>query len=216
VDHDIAIDGAPVIGEGRGEECGAELDACGRAGLDACAGEDVCAGEVLEACAGEEPCAGGEAPAVELDGLDAAGRLRFLVAQTARFSASFLRWVDAHTSGEGLTYPRLRLLEILHCGGPAIMRDLAGQLGMTARNMTATVDALEDAGLAHRRPHPSDRRATLVELTPAGLCVAESTMASGLATVAAVFDTLSEAEQQQFVSTIRRLSAAMYATPPRN
>jgi DNA-binding MarR family transcriptional regulator len=30
------------------------------------------------------------------------------------------------------------------------------------------IDDLEDRGLVERRPHPSDRRAKLVELTPAG------------------------------------------------
>ncbi len=95
-----------------------------------------------------------------------------LVAQTARFSASFLRWMETRACG-GMNYARLRLLQALHCGGPAIMRDLGTQLGTTPRNMTAIVDALEEAQLVVRRPHPTDRRATLIELSPEGAREAE-------------------------------------------
>jgi hypothetical protein len=40
--------------------------------------------------------------------------------------------------------------------------------GATARNLTGLVDALKRDGLVERLPHPHDRRATLVRLTPAG------------------------------------------------
>src|SRR5262249_43074920 len=73
-----------------------------------------------------------------------------LVAQTARFSASLLRWMETRSCG-GLNYTRLRLVQALHCGGPAIMRDLGTQLGTSPRNMTAIVDALEEAHLVVRR-----------------------------------------------------------------
>ena len=100
--------------------------------------------------------------------LPEAERRLALVAETARFAAAFLRWTDAR-AGDGLPYTRLRLLQTLHCDGPAIMRNLGDQLGASPRNMTAMVDALEDAGLVVRQPHPTDRRATLVALTPDGL-----------------------------------------------
>ena len=48
------------------------------------------------------------------------------------------------------------------------MSDLAANLGLTARTITTAVDALERDGLVARRAAPDDRRATLVELTPAG------------------------------------------------
>jgi DNA-binding MarR family transcriptional regulator len=163
-------------------------------------GEEVGRGEpAAPACAGATS---------DLEGLDEGARLGILVAQTVRFSVGYLRWVDAHTS-EGLTYSRLRLLEALQCGGPAIMRDLAGQLGLSARNMTAMVDALEDAGLAQRRPHPNDRRATLVELTPTGIGAATSALEPGLQAIGRVFDALTPAEQGDFLVLLGRLSAAM-------
>ena len=110
-----------------------------------------------------------------LAGLPDDERRRALVAETARFAAAFQRWTEGRAGG-GLPYTRLRLLQALHCGGPAIMRDLGDQLGVSPRNMTAMVDALEEAHLVERRPHPTDRRATLVELTGDGRHEAEQVL----------------------------------------
>ena len=144
----------------------------------------------------------------EMTGLDETGRRRALVAQTARFTAAFLRWTDGRSCG-GLTYTRLRLLEALHCGGPAIMRDLGVQLGVSPRNMTAMVDALEDAQLVVRRPHPTDRRATLVELSPSGALEAEQALEPRLDAMAELFEGFSAAEQQAFADALARLGQAM-------
>ena len=145
---------------------------------------------------------------VRLAGLPAAERRRRLVAETARFTSAFLRWMEGRACG-GLTYARLRLLEALHCGGPAIMRDLGVQLGVSPRNMTAMVDALEDAQLVVRRPHPTDRRATLVELSPSGAREAEQALEPRLDAMAELFEGFSAAEQQAFADALARLRRAM-------
>jgi DNA-binding MarR family transcriptional regulator len=141
-------------------------------------------------------------------GLDETERRRALVAQTARFTAAFLRWTDGRSCG-GLTYTRLRLLEALQCGGPAIMRELGVQLGVSPRNMTAMVDALEEARLVVRRPHPTDRRATLVELSPAGAREAEQALAPRFDALAELFEVFSPEEQQQFFTALSRLIQAI-------
>src|ERR1700683_4595794 len=82
------------------------------------------------------------------------------------FGQIFRRWLHSHTENGGVTPARLRLLGALHCMGPQIMTNLGDQLGVTARNVTALVDALESEGLVRRTPHPTDRRATVIELTP--------------------------------------------------
>ena len=156
----------------------------------------------------DEGCQGADPGSIE--GLAETERRRALVAQTARFAAAFLRWTDGRSYG-GLTYTRLRLLETLHCDGPTIMRELGMQLGVSPRNMTAMVDALEDAHLVVRRPHPTDRRATLVELSPAGALEAEQALAPRLDAVAELFEVLSPVEQQQFFATLSRLGAAIAA-----
>jgi DNA-binding MarR family transcriptional regulator len=137
-----------------------------------------------------------------------------LAACSARFAAAFLRWMDSRACGR-LTYPRLRVLEALHADGPAKMADLGAQLGISARNMTAVVDALEEAGLAARRPHPADRRATLIELTPDGIRAAETTLGPGLDAMAELFGRLSLPDQQHYLSVLRRLLEAMDGQPAR-
>jgi len=140
--------------------------------------------------------------------LDDAEVRRGLVAQTARFSAGFLRWVEGRMC-DGLSYQRLSLLQALHCGGPAIMRDLGTQLGLSPRNMTAIVDGLEATGLVARRPHPTDRRATLVELSPSGAMEAERDLGPRLDAIAALFAELTPAERAQFSAILARLTEAM-------
>lgn len=131
-----------------------------------------------------------------------------LVAQTARFTASFLRWMETR-SCDGLNYARLRLLQALHCGGPAIMRDLGTQLGTSPRNMTAIVDALEDAHLVVRRRHPTDRRATLIELSPEGAREAEQELGPRIGAMSEIFADLSPAEREQLSSVLSKLTRAI-------
>jgi DNA-binding MarR family transcriptional regulator len=131
-----------------------------------------------------------------------------LVAQTARFSASFLRWMETRTC-DGINFPRLRLLQALQCGGPAIMRDLGTQLGATPRNMTAIVDALERAQLVVRRPHPTDRRATVIELSPEGAREAEEGLGPRFEVISEIFAGLSPAERDQFSAVMTKLMRAM-------
>ena len=70
--------------------------------------------------------------------------------------------------GSGLTTARTHLLWVLHHSGPSTQQALAAALSVSARNVTGLVDALEAGGFVERRPHPNDRRATLVTLTERG------------------------------------------------
>ncbi len=71
-------------------------------------------------------------------------------------------------AGTGLTAARTHLLWVLHHSGPSNQQMLAAALSVSPRNVTGLVDALEAGGFVERRPHPSDRRATLVTLTDRG------------------------------------------------
>jgi DNA-binding MarR family transcriptional regulator len=153
---------------------------------------------------GDGECSG---PA-RLAGLSEAESAEVLVAQTAQFTASFLRWMETRSCG-GLNYARLQLLRALHCGGPAIMRDLGTQLGTSPRNMTAIVDALEDAHLVVRRRHPTDRRATLIELSPEGAREAEQALGPRISAMSEIFADLSPAERSQFSAILGKLARAI-------
>lgn len=67
--------------------------------------------------------------------------------------------------GTGLTPARVHLLWVLQHAGPSTQQTLAQQLAVSPRNITGLVDALEKTGHVRRTPHPTDRRAVLVELT---------------------------------------------------
>ncbi|MFC7329561.1 MarR family winged helix-turn-helix transcriptional regulator [Marinactinospora rubrisoli] len=67
----------------------------------------------------------------------------------------------------GLTRPQANALRELT--GPLTMRELADRTGCEPSNTTFVIDRLEGQGLVERRPHPTDRRAKQLVLTPAGV-----------------------------------------------
>ncbi|MFF7654087.1 MarR family winged helix-turn-helix transcriptional regulator [Streptomyces sp. NPDC007983] len=52
--------------------------------------------------------------------------------------------------------------------GPMTMSELAGRMSCEPSNATVVIDKLESQQLIERRPHPSDRRAKQLSLTPEG------------------------------------------------
>ena len=67
------------------------------------------------------------------------------------------------------TLPRFDLLAQLEREpGGLTMGELSQRLMVTGGNVTGVTDQLESEGLVKRTPHPSDRRAFAVQLTPAG------------------------------------------------
>ncbi|MFB0619344.1 MarR family winged helix-turn-helix transcriptional regulator [Streptomyces sp. AGS-58] len=64
-----------------------------------------------------------------------------------------------------LTYP---VLSALARTGPRSAADLAPEVGIDRSGVTRRASRLEAAGLVHRRPDPTDRRAHLLHLTDQG------------------------------------------------
>jgi len=89
-----------------------------------------------------------------------------MVAQLHRFGMARDRLRNALAAGLGLALTDLDALEHLESSGPLTQRDLGARLQLTSGAVTQLVDRLERHGLARRGPHPTDRRATLVELLP--------------------------------------------------
>jgi DNA-binding MarR family transcriptional regulator len=67
----------------------------------------------------------------------------------------------------GISFGRVRALRRV-ARQPMSMSELATASGIDPPNATGLVDELESLGLARRRPHPSDRRAKVVEATRKG------------------------------------------------
>ena len=79
----------------------------------------------------------------------------------------------------GITFARYETLMLLHFSrrGSLPMSVLGSRLQVHQTSVTNAVDRLEAAGLVVRRPHPDDRRSTLVEITPEGRELAEQVTA---------------------------------------
>lgn len=67
----------------------------------------------------------------------------------------------------GISFGRSRAVRRL-ARQPMSMREFAAAMGIDPPNATGVVDDLESLGLVRRRPHPTDRRAKLVEATRKG------------------------------------------------
>jgi DNA-binding MarR family transcriptional regulator len=71
----------------------------------------------------------------------------------------------------GLSFGRARAVRRV-ARRPMTMGELADALGIDRPNATVVVDELEAQGLVRRTPHPTDRRAKLVEATRKGQALA--------------------------------------------
>lgn len=76
---------------------------------------------------------------------------------------------------------------------------------MSSGGMTARVDKLEKAGLVERRPHPEDRRALSVCVTPEGLKLVRDMIPGYVDVQHRAIDGLSEPEQKQLSSLLGKL-----------
>jgi DNA-binding MarR family transcriptional regulator len=131
-----------------------------------------------------------------------------LVEVAGRFAQAFDRWLERCQPVEGISWSRLRLLGILSCHGPQKMSDLGDALGVTPRNITTLVDALEQEALVTRQPHPTDRRVTLIDLTPQAAACSADLWSERLAAASEVFTSLSEGDQRELLRLLRLLLAS--------
>jgi DNA-binding MarR family transcriptional regulator len=125
----------------------------------------------------------------------------------ADFAYTFRRWTRA-LAGDALSYSRMRLLCERQDGGPQRMADLASALDVTPRNVTTLVDGLERDGFVRRRPHPTDRRATVIELTDSAHGAVNRSM-EHQAAIKHLFETLAPADRATLIRLIGDLERRM-------
>ncbi|MDN5857009.1 MAG: MarR family transcriptional regulator [Pseudonocardia sp.] len=92
------------------------------------------------------------------------------VTSVMRAQQILLSAVDGALRPHGLTFARYEALVLLTFArtGKLPMRVMGERLQLHPTSVTNIVDRLQADGLARRTPHPTDRRATLVEITEAG------------------------------------------------
>jgi DNA-binding MarR family transcriptional regulator len=110
-------------------------------------------------------------------------------------------------SAAGISPGMMKTLFRLQPGEAVPMRDLAGYWGCDASYVTSLVDALEERGLAERRPHPTDRRVKMIVLTEEGIAARERAF-EVLYEPPASFSALTSAEQRQLRDLLRKVADA--------
>ena len=94
---------------------------------------------------------------------DRTRRVRELLVELTRSLSEQVRSAVAELE---LTTTQAAVLREL--GVPHTQREIAESLQCDPSNITYVVDKLEKAGLVTREPHPTDRRAKILRLTPSG------------------------------------------------
>jgi DNA-binding MarR family transcriptional regulator len=107
----------------------------------------------------------------------------------------------------GLSGSQARLVRLL-AHGPLRMSVIAERLAVVARTVTDVVDGAEVAGLVARRDDPTDRRSTLVELTPPGRRLLDQLDTARSQSAARVFGVLTEAERGQMLALLHEVGAS--------
>jgi DNA-binding MarR family transcriptional regulator len=132
----------------------------------------------------------------------------------AEFGKAYTRKIFSEVANAGTTPARARLLMTLQCHGSCKMSDIGGYLSVTPRSITKLVDSLELEGLVVREPHPNDRRATIIRLTPQGMLVCKESAMANHAAVTSLYEHLTATERQQFAHILKKLIGALNEQQP--
>jgi DNA-binding MarR family transcriptional regulator len=131
------------------------------------------------------------------------------------------RWQAAQRAAlkeHGLTHVQFVLLASLTwlaADGPVTQRQLADHAATDPMMTSQVVRALEDRGLITRLPHPEDKRARALGVTPAGRALADRAVVSAEACDAAFFAPLSDQAPAftQALATLKHTTCTR-PTPP--
>jgi DNA-binding MarR family transcriptional regulator len=117
--------------------------------------------------------------------------------------------VDRALAGLNLTFARYEVLMLLLFSrtGALPLGKVGARLQVHPASVTNAVDRLEADDLVRRRPHPTDGRTTLAEITPAGRDLARKATAELNASVFGATG-LTPRQLDQVVDLLRRLRIA--------
>jgi len=95
--------------------------------------------------------------------------LRQLFDDLVRFETDLWNGIDARLRQEcDVTLGGLNVMLVVERAGSCRVNDIAAALSITVGGASQAVDRLEKLGHCTRRPHPADRRSSIVELAPSG------------------------------------------------
>jgi len=135
--------------------------------------------------------------------------LAFLLAQTAHALATEL---TAALEAVEVT-PRAQCVLSRAAQGEFTQSQLADLSGLDKTTMVVTMDALERAGLAERKPSPHDRRARIIAVTPAGHALVAQAQAIVARVQDDVLSSLPEEQREAFMTGLMTLAAHRLGAP---
>lgn len=124
--------------------------------------------------------------------------------------------IEATFAGFGLDRGEFDVISTLRRAGPPYRLTptaLYTTLMISSGGLTHRLDRLEKAGLVAREPAPHDGRSLLVVLTEEGRARAEAAFRTDMASEARFLDALDPAERDALAGLLRKLVAAVEATP---
>ena len=119
----------------------------------------------------------------------------------ARLSRRLRRSVADETLG----FPHMSALGTLHKCGPITLQDLSAKDGVTPPSMVRTVHSLVEHGYVERRPHETDGRKQLLEITESGHAMMDETRRQRNAWLQGRLDALDDDDR----ATLRRAAEIM-------
>src|SRR2546423_15507231 len=131
----------------------------------------------------------------------------------------FRLWRASHTrvaeafKSVGLTPALFGVLNVLGARQGVIQQDIGAAMGIDPSALVSLIDQLESAGLAKRRPHPTDRRAREVIITPKGRRMLERGRRMALQVEDEVLQGLTASERKELLTLLRR---ALDSLPPQS
>lgn len=146
-------------------------------------------------------------PSADVEVAEFAGQLFFRL-----WRASHTRIAETLESID-LTPVLFGLLNVLGAREGAIQLELASAMGIDPSTMVSLVDELESAGLAKRRPHPNDRRAREIAITPKGRRLLERARRMAFQVEDEVLQGLTATERRDLLRLLRR---ALDSGPPQS
>jgi DNA-binding MarR family transcriptional regulator len=146
-------------------------------------------------------------------------RVRSADIEVAEFAGQlfFRLWRASHTrtaealEALGLTPALFALLNVLGAHEGAIQQEIGSAMGIDPSTMVSLIDELEAAGFARRRPHPGDRRAREVRITPKGRRALEQARQLALRVEDEVLQGLTATQRRELLALLRR---AFDTAPP--
>jgi len=99
-------------------------------------------------------------------------------------------------------------LEILLNQGPQAVNEIGRRVQLTSGSITTAIDRLEERGLVARGPHPTDRRARVVELTKAGKALITKVFAAHRAALEHATGSLSATERSTLIELLKKLGTS--------